>query len=228
MGISPPSTAYPGVEESLREQLREAALDHDAFSLRLHACLLSECRATCCHDGAYLTDEERRGIIAAVEANRGHLARYGWTAPRYLESEGSRPRTVTLVAAEEDLAPDFPRHFPRSRCVFLDAGHRCVLQRLASDQGLAPWWWKPVSCWMHPLILRPNTRGGRPLLTLARPGNDPAAAAGYPGFGSCTPCGMAKATGIPAWQALRPELEMLERISGRALLKELSADDAPA
>jgi hypothetical protein len=219
-------TAYPGIEETLARQLREAALDHEAFAMRLKPCELPKCRATCCHDGAFLTDEEMTGIGDAVEGNRELLAGYGWTDERYLTRDGRQGRTVTRAATDELLAADFPRHFPRTRCVFLDPEHRCVLQRLALDTGRHPWWWKPVSCWMHPLLLRPPAGSRRPLLTLARPGRDPAAAAGYPGFGSCTPCGVAASDGLPAWQTLRAELDLLGRIAGRDLPRELGGEGA--
>ena len=65
---SGPRTAYPGIEDILTRQLREAALDHEAFAMRLKPCDLPKCRATCCHDGAYLTDEEMAGIRDAVDA----------------------------------------------------------------------------------------------------------------------------------------------------------------
>lgn len=220
-----PSTAYPGIEETLSRQLREAALDHEAFTMRLKACELPKCRATCCHDGALLTDEEMAGIGEAVEGHRDLLASYGWTAEQYLTETGRQGRTVTLEADGEALAEDFPQHFPKTRCVFLDPQHRCVLQRLAMDTARHPWWWKPVSCWMHPLLLRPPAGSDRPLLTLARPGSDPAAENGYPGFGSCTPCGVETADGLPAWQTLRPELELLGKISGRDLVRELGGDE---
>lgn len=220
-----PFTAYPGVEEILARQLREAALDHEAFTMRLKPCELPKCRATCCHDGAYLTAEEMKGIGEAVEGQRKRLAAYGWDEERYLTMDGSKGRTVTRAVDHELLAEDFPTHFPRTRCVFLDRQHRCVLQRLAMDDARHPWWWKPVSCWMHPLMLRPPTGSERPLLTLARPGKDPAAHKGYPGFGSCTPCGVETGDGVPAWQVLRRELELLGNISGRDLVRELAGDE---
>lgn len=220
--MSDAHTAYPGVEDILARQLREAALDHEAFTMRLNPCELPKCRATCCHDGAYLTGEEMTGIREAVDARRDRLAGYGWNEEHYLATDHRQGRTVTRATDDDGLTENFPAHFPRTRCVFLDAEHRCVLQRLAIDDGRHPWWWKPVSCWMHPLLLRPPTASERPLLTLARPGGDPAAEEGYPGFGSCTPCGVETDDGVPAWQALRGELELLGKIAGRDLVGELA------
>lgn len=224
---APSATAFAGVEAELGRQIREAALDHEAFAMPLKVCELAECRATCCHDGAFLSSEEAAVIRAVVEGHRERLASYGWTVEQALTREGNRDRTVTVSAADGELADDFPTHFPRTRCVFLDAEHRCVLQRLAMDEGRHPWWWKPVSCWMHPLLLRARERGGRPVLTVARPEDDPAAAGGYPGFGSFTPCGVPCEGGEPAWRTLRGELELLGRIGGRDLLKELADPIVP-
>lgn len=211
----PGQIAYGGVERELARQVREAALDHEAFTMPLRVCELSACRATCCHDGVFLDAEQEAGIAGVA----GRLEKYGFHRGEWRERRGGRVKTATVGAGEGMLAEGFPAHFPRTRCVFLDDGHRCLLQRLAVDEGRHPWWWKPVSCWMHPLLLR--RRDGRPWLTLARPGRGPAARDGYPGFGSFTPCGMPCAGGEPAWRALRGELEMLGRIGGRDLVGEL-------
>jgi hypothetical protein len=205
------------VEKELRRQLREAALDDEAFQMPLRVCDLSECRATCCHDGVFVDAEQAREIEAVVEEWR----QAGRWSGDWKESRGKRVKTATARVAADALAADFPAHFPPTRCVFLDERHRCRLQTHAVDVGRSPWWWKPVSCWMHPLLLRAER--GRPLLTLARPGRDPAAGPDYPGFGSCTPCGRSCAGQPPAWQTLRPELELLGTIAGRDLLAELQA-----
>lgn len=205
----------------LRDQVREAALDHEAFAMPLRLCELGKCRATCCHDGVYVDALERRLIEEVVGERRELLGGYDWRAAKLFQERGGKGKTATVGARAGELAEDFPKHFPQTRCVFLDAEHRCVLQRLAVDEGRHPWFWKPVSCWMHPLLMRRGV-DGRPVLTLARPGRDPAAADGYPGFGACTPCGMPVEGGRPAWEVLRGELELLGKIGGRDLVGELA------
>lgn len=214
-------TAYPELERELGRQIREAAVDYGSFAQRLKPCELGICRATCCHDGVFLTDEEQQVIGEVVDSGKERLAEYGWTEESWLTAEGGRAKSITL--ANEEPAEHFPKHFPRTSCVFLDAGHRCVLQRLAMDEGRHPWFWKPISCWMHPLVLKPGERGGRPVLTLPSPGNDPAAKPGYPGFSACTPCGMEVADGEPAWQVLGDELGWLGKIGRRDLVGEIEA-----
>lgn len=213
-------TAYPQQQHELRRQLREAALDHDAFATPLRVCDLAACRATCCHDGVMLEPEERGVIDEAIRSRRERLTSYGWRETEWITTENGRLRSITKPAAPSQLAAGFPAHFPRTRCVFLDSGDRCVLQRLASDEGRHPWFWKPISCWMHPLVL--GNRAGRPLLTLPAAAGDPSARPGYPGFSSHTPCGMPCPGADPARTTLAPELHLLSQISGRNLLAELA------
>ncbi|BCX47367.1 DUF3109 domain-containing protein [Haloferula helveola] len=215
-------TAFADLELELGRQVREAALDHEAFSMPLKVCELASCRATCCHDGVFL-DREQASVIGGI-VESGQLTRYGFHRSYWSEQAGGRVKTSTVEASAAELADGFPAHFPRTRCVFLDAEHRCVLQRLAMDSGMHPWWWKPVSCWMHPLLFR-RLADGRPLLGLASADDDPSARPGYPGFGSCTPCGMPNEGGEPAWKVLRGELELLGRIGGRDLVRELGGGD---
>ena len=214
-------TAFTRLETELGRQVREASLDHEAFAMPLKVCELGKCRATCCHDGVFLSGEERVEIGKAIESMATRLQSYNWSHNDWTEQREGRVKTRTVEAGRELLADDFPAHFPKTRCVFLDSEHRCVLQRLAMDDGRHPWWWKPVSCWMHPLLLRKDPTG-RPVLTLARPDKDPAATEGYPGFGSFTPCGIPQPGGKPAWKTLCSELEWLGKLGGRDLLRELS------
>ena len=214
-------TAYPELESELGRQIREAAVDYESFQQKLKICELGKCRATCCHDGVILTEEEVAGIGEALERGEDRLKAYGWRPENWLTTSSGRSRSVTLEGGS--LADDFPAHFPKTRCVFLDEEHRCVLQRLAIDEGQHPWKWKPISCWMHPLVLKPGVRGGRPMLMLPSPGDDPAEKSSYPGFSSCTPCGVAVEDGMPAWQTLKPELELLGTIGRRDLVGEIEA-----
>lgn len=210
--MTPSQTAFPSLEQDLARAVREAQLDHEALAVPLKTCELTTCRAMCCHDGVYLDAEERTVIHSLIAENREILARYGWAENELFTRRDGRWKSATREEAGKPTG--YPAHFPRTRCVFLDAENRCVLQRLAADKGKHPWFWKPVSCWMHPLLFRP---GRRPILTLAKRTNDDAA------FSSYTPCGIACATGIKASETLRTELDLLGKIGGRDLVAELAA-----
>ena len=211
-------SAFQRTTRELGQQLRAAEIDREAFARPLRRCELARCRATCCHDGVVVGGEEITEIAVVVDAHAGWFAGSGWgTDGRLFEEGRGRWKTATRPAADGELADDFPPHFARTRCVFLDGAHRCVLQRLAVEQGRPPWFWKPVSCWMHPLVLRPATAGsGPPVLTIPAPEQDPER------FGSCTHCGRPDDGGEPAAKVLEEELRMLQAISGRNFAGELA------
>lgn len=195
-------TAFKQTARALERQLREAALDYSAFERGLRVCELIQCRATCCHDGVVLGDEEWE--ILTLQGGEEGLIQL---------ADGTR-KTKTVDAGSGELADDFPQSFPRTRCVFLDTEHRCLWQLKAMEEGKHPWFYKPISCWMHPVLLA--HRDGRPLLTVLRPDED------VKGFASKTPCGK-EDDGPPARESLRGELEMFSLLSGRDFLSELNA-----
>lgn len=205
-------TAYPALERELQRQIKEAQLDHGAFQIPLKICDLTKCRATCCHDGVYLSHEE----VSVIEGIKDRITDYGIHRSSVIVEREGRKKSTTVRASDSQLANGFPEHFPKTKCVFLDQENRCVLQRMAVDDGLDPWWWKPISCWMHPLLFR-YTSNSRPTLTLEQSDNHQGK-----GFGCFTPCGMPATNGQPAWQTLRRELELLGTIGNRDILGELS------
>lgn len=180
--------------------LTEALIDHDSFERPMAVCELVRCRATCCHDGVILSQEEAKLL--------------GDFGDGIEELPDGRWKTRTVPAAPELLAEDFAAHFPKTRCVFLDEQHRCRWQLKAVEEKRHPWFYKPVSCWMHPLLLK--NENGRPVLTVLSGEED------QERFASETPCGRVAGSGVPAGQALRAELEMLGEISGRDLYGELN------
>ena len=221
-------TAYQETAELLGRQVREALVDHPAFAAKVRACELERCRATCCHDGVYLSTEEADGVRKLLAENREKFLSYGLTLPddAILSVRGGRSlKTATRLADEGELATDYPAHFPKTRCVFLDREGRCGIQRLSMELGRSPWFDKPLTCWIHPIVILPETRERpRPVITLVSPENDPQKSADYPGFASCTHCGRPDNDGEPASGVLAAELEMLSKVSGRSLLSELNAE----
>ena len=187
----------------LAKQLSEAALDHEAFEKPVPVCDLVKCRATCCHDGVILSNEEA-DAFQELGASDGliSLPNGGW-------------KTRTVEAKNSELAEDFPKHFPKSRCVFLDDQHRCQWQLRAVEEGKHPWYYKPTSCWLHPVLI--ERRGGRPLITIrSRVGDEE-------DFATHTPCGREEDGAAPAWQSLEMELKMLGEIGGRDFYSQMKA-----
>ena len=225
-------TAYSKTASMLAVQLREAIVDHSAFERMIKPCELVRCRATCCHDGVYLSGEEADAIGEMVQDHGAELAAYGLDLPEapLIHLRGGKAiKTATRAAQQGELAEDYPAHFPRTRCVFLDQQGRCGIQMLSLEQGRDAWYDKPLTCWIHPIVILPaNRERTRPLLTLSSPENDPQQRDGYPGFASCTHCGRPADGDEKARQArevLAAELEMLGKLSGRDILAELNADE---
>lgn len=212
----------------MADQLREAVIDHEAFEQFIRPCELSICRATCCHDGVYLSQEEAEHIRKLVDEHHEQMEGYRLSLPDdpVIMLKG-KLKTATRAAEEGELAEDYPAHFPKTRCVFLDREGRCGIQRLSMEQGRDAWFDKPLTCWIHPIVILPvNRERSRPVVTLVSPENDPQKKEGYPGFGSCTHCGRPDQGSKKARQArevLAAELEMLSKISGRDILSELNA-----
>ena len=195
-----PVTIFHETVKGLALALAEAAVDHHAFEKPLPVCELAKCRATCCHDGVILSSEEAEVLSRDSEG--------------IIELGDGRLKTETVVVPSDRFADDFPGHFPKTRCVFLDEKNRCLCQLRGVKEGKHPWFYKPTSCWMHPLILK--TEAGRPLLTLLSRGEDEA------GFATFTQCGRSKVGAPPARESLKMELEMLGLISGRNFHGELN------
>lgn len=221
-------TVYGEVAADVAAQVREARLDHAAFERPLKPCELDRCRATCCHDGVHLSAAEAAMIDGLAVAGALDAYGVGWGA-EVVEARNGAWKTRVRPAAPAELAIDYPPHFPATRCVLLDAAGRCALQRLAIDQDRHQWYFKPLTCWLHPLALRPpDATRARPELTVHGPADDPQRADGYPGFASCTHCGRPDPDGVPARAALAAELGALGLLAGRDLLGELNAPEFPA
>ena len=221
--------AFPDSTQALARVVYEAKLDHAAFSVKLRPCELNRCRATCCHDGVYLSEEEFQNLKFLVSEKPGVFASLPG-APRMEElfdrSSGGKLKTSTREADDCGLSADYPKHFPRTRCRFLTPEHHCALQRYSISEKLHPWFYKPLTCWIHPILITRPDASGRATITLPQASNDPQKTPHYPGFSSCTHCGRTDDTGQVAHQVLRHELERLSEITGRDLLRELQSQPA--
>lgn len=231
-------TLYPETAIEVGQQVREAVLDHTAFQQPLLPCSLSKCKATCCYDGVYVGAEEREMIKILLEREepKGTWNRYGLKDAQgdsltveniFMTDEHGREKTAVRKADAGELPEDFPTHFNRTRCVFLDSEGRCAFQRLAVEEGRAPWFYKPLTCWIHPIALAPpEDSATRATLTLYNNETDPHRSEDYPGFCSFTLCGkIASGEAPPAAETLSDELELLSAISERDLMKELNTPE---
>ena len=196
-------TIFSKTAAGLGRVLEEAGVDDEAFERALPVCDLVKCRATCCHDGVILSDEEAE-VLQSLGAENG-----------VVKLEDGRWKTRTVVAREEELGEGFPDRFAKTRCVFLDDEHRCAWQLRAVEEGKHPWFYKPISCWMHPVLVQ--QRDGRPWVTILSKEEDEA------GFASATPCGMVRVDAPPARVSLGMELKALGALAGRDFYSQVNA-----
>ncbi len=196
-------TVFTRASRDLGDQLRECLVDHVAFEKKLSICDLQVCKATCCHDGVILGKEEA-SILG------------GLSTPDWIEFlGGTRWKVRTQDANLEELDKQFPVHFKRTRCVYLDSENRCQWQLRSIKEGRHPWYYKPISCWMHPINL--VRRKDRLVLTIFDEKED------TDNFSSQTPCGRTCSLGQRAGDVLEKELKMLSHISGRDFYSEVNA-----
>jgi len=181
---------------------------------RLNPCDLKVCEAMCCHDGVYLMPEEERFLLDLVERVPYLKALLPdiFILDGFWQGEYYGRKTATRAHTYRN--PDYPEHFPRTRCVFADADGLCELEKFARQRNQHPWTFKPASCWMFPLGLENGEAVPPPVDPLL----DPYRSEGYPGFATVVPCGRHDPKGLPWRRALKNELKYLKHASGLPIL----------
>lgn len=215
-----PVTAFPGTRRALAERCADAVLDVESFQRPLVRCALDRCGGTCCTHGVTLNAEEALVLAQLVRRHEPALRRLVPDLPDeplvrdLAERGGPRMRTALKPRAFRGRVPGYPPHFPETACAFLGPTARCALQELAVARGEAPWTYKPVACWLHPIQLSAEA------ILLPDAASDP-----HPGgFASVTPCGRSPAAGgVSAASVLAEELAYLGHWLGRDLRAELAA-----
>ena len=222
------TNAFPEGTQRLADLVQSVTLDIPALSRPLKSCEISRCRGTCCHDGVYLSGEEADVVRKLVLSERETLRQLGGELPSRVVVYGkfrdlaSGPKTAVRPSPMRQLVEDYPAHFEETNCVFLLSDSRCVLQALAIEKQVDPWFYKPFTCWIHPLSFT-KTSAGEDLLTIYGRENDPHCVEGYNGFSSQTHCGRvcAEPDAQPAYQVLEAELSKLGEIGNRDLIAEI-------
>lgn len=205
--------------ERLRTEYAHAVLDIAAFKRRYTLCNLKDCQGLCCHEGCEPYEEETKVIKELIVKQRLFFDSVGIdlsTSPFYVNEDGEeRTRKVPYTYT----AP-IPSHFSHTACVFRDNKNRCSLQMLGATEEKPSWWYKPLACWLHPIVLENN---GEKIITIPDEQNDDCAEPGYPGFSAFTPCGADAPDGEPGYVILAHELATLSDLLGRDLLAEIKA-----
>jgi hypothetical protein len=228
-------TAFPRAEADLRGRLADASVDADSFKRPLSRCSLAVCRGMCCYDGVYVTDDEAE-VIQALAVREGDFFRaQGLELPPQVIVEGEWEGVVAgkkTAVVPHDFSrevPGFPRHFHDTECVFHMRDGRCGLQVLSEAHGRHPWYYKPLTCWLHPISIAPGDGGQGAVVVLESVESDPYRVPGYDGYTAYTFCGRTDPCGQPASSVLDEEISFLGAIAGRDFggLIRAGAESAP-
>jgi hypothetical protein len=223
-----PYTAFPHHEAGLKETLAGARLDRPSFARPLSRCRIESCRGMCCYDGVYV-DESTAEVLRRVAREEAPFFRdLGLSLPPEVIVQGeweglvSGLKTAVVPRPFSAEVDGFPAHFEDTACVFLLPDGRCSLQALSLARGRHPWYYKPSTCWLHPITIEPATDDAGPTVRLESEATDPYRQADYPGYAPQTFCGRFGPAGRPGSEVLAPELAFLGAIAGRDFLAELA------
>jgi hypothetical protein len=207
-------TAFPATARAVRERCGGAELRAESFARPLARCALQVCRGTCCTHGVTLNGEEALVLAQITRRHRAALERLVPDLPAepLVHDADGTVHTALKPRAFHGVVPDYPPHFADSACAYLGPHAHCGLQDLAVERAEAPWTYKPLACWLHPIALSGDE------IVLPDAATDP-----YPGgFASRTHCGTTPACGgSPAHEVLAAELAYLGEWLGRDLRAEL-------
>ncbi len=217
-------TAYAADEDEVRRRLTRNAVDVGSFSRPLKRCEIADCQGTCCHDGVYVSQEAAVVLEEIARRHADFLAGLGLDLPGRVIVEGGWPykrgslKTAVWPRPLSQNVQGYPAHFGDTACVFLTPDARCALQVLSAHLGRHPWYYKPINCWLYPIILDDKEEAR---LVLYNYETDPIRLPGYDGFVSQTFCGRTNPGGEPASRVLGEELRFLSQIVGWDLLGEV-------
>lgn len=150
----PETTTIQGlqIDQSLFQQSRGAR------------CILSECRAACCQNGAWMDEGHAEKILKNREKIAALLPEDRKNALLWFDEEREDkdfPSGIGLscVSVEDPNDPS------RGACVFLMTDYRCALQVVSEEMSLPYPGLKPIDCALYPIL----RSGGRLALDIWSP-----------------------------------------------------------
>ena len=116
----------------------------------------------CCYDGVYV-DRNTADVLQQISQARAvEFQESGLTLPSTVITEAvwrdgsSGLKTETKPTDFRSKVEGFPNHFDDTSCVFHADDGRCTLQTLGLKDNKHPWFYKPLTCWLHPIHISPD------------------------------------------------------------------------
>jgi hypothetical protein len=221
-------SAYPDTLAEIRQKWKNIKINVQSFKQALSPCYPSKCYGMCCYDGVYLEPEEVTVIKNIVVTESHFFKRIGLELPEkvvvYNKWENiAGEKTTTKPKNFSTLLANYPTHFEDTACIFLLDDGRCALQMLSESKNFHPWYYKPITCWLHPInVIFEDTER---YLIIHNEEDEPSCTPDYDGYVSKTLCGkICKEGGQPAYEILKNELHFLGTILDRDLISEISSN----
>ncbi len=207
---------------------RSVVIDRASFHARYRVCQRDaagrmQCEGICCYDGVTLHGDELNVIRQLLEQERSFFQQQQINFDQdFIEPDQFWGGEIKIASRPYHYSSGVqPAHFNATRCWFshLETA-TCSLQNLAIRDGLHPWRYKPLECWIHPICL-----GTPQQLRIAIPNEMTdlfiRRGAGYTHY---TPCGRACDDGTVGYKLFAAELALLSQVLDRDLLSEIQQE----
>jgi hypothetical protein len=176
----------------------------------------------CCYDGTFVEEDELVVLDRLFDTRTDEFSELGISIPlvRFEESRWPNPGTQTVLVDHTFPARlEMPPHFETGRsCFLLTNDGRCSLELLAENENLHRWHYKPIACWLYPILHWVN---GHPAFRLFSEEDDPYVHEGYEGFVNSTRCSATDPEGPRATDSLADELDYAAAMCGRVEAREV-------
>ncbi|OBQ43141.1 MAG: hypothetical protein AN484_14040 [Aphanizomenon flos-aquae WA102] len=231
-------TAFYQTEQICRDNLSHANFNIDSFQQNRQRCSLSSCHGMCCYNGVHVNKETAEVIERLVEEEADFFKGLGLDLPAKVIVDDEDYEDLTVEDKEwqglfsikktavkkrpiANIVNDYPSHFKNTSCVFLLDDSRCGLQELAKAKGLHPWYYKPFTCWLFPILIAPGEN--QPEILLPSLETEPwlMPEHNYYGFFAIVLCGKPSDCGQLGSSLLEEELNFLSKIVGRNFVQEI-------
>lgn len=142
----------------------------------------SNCDGRCCYDGVYVNEAEELKIKKLMNMYPEAFDKI--ESPVFIDDDwkGLIKGRKTNTRTYSNFKNDFPKHFKKTLCIF-SVENKCLLQKVATDNDLSPWKYKPQSCWLFPLRIENNN-----VQAPYNKNNDPFILEKYNGYVSAVGC----------------------------------------